>query len=319
VFSTGEGAASKAAFNYDGCHGPVIDQLFDMNCSNTGDQKHGLYCENGAVGHILRGSGFINCGDVGAYAKSGSVITARGCLFTGCRYGVFAFCNSHIDAAESDCSAAAANGVYANRGCSINFHLGTATGCGGDAIGAIRGSLVNAELATLTGTTGAFGQPANGAGIAAIASIVHARSANVSNSTGSGVFARQCSMVDFSLGNANSCGGFGAIHAFTGSIINADAATATNAAPSNAAILAERASIINFNAGNINPSSASPRGAHAVRASKINVEGANCRFGSTDSSDDIRVSSGGYISAAAATGGTSVTKNTISANGIIFG
>jgi len=319
VFSSGEGATSQAAFNYDGCFGPVIGQLFDMNSSGTGGQKHGLYCENGAVGHILRGGGFINCGDVGAYAKSGSTITARGCLFTGCRYGVFAFCNSHIDAAESDCSAAASNGVYANRGCTLNFHLGTATGCGGDAIGAIRGSLVNAELAILTGTTGVFGAPANGAGIAAISSIVHARSADVSNSAGSGVFARQCSMVDFSLGNANSCKGFGAIHAFAGSIINADAATATNAEPLNAAILSERGSTINFNAGNINPSSASPRGAHAVRASQINVEGANCRFGATDSSDDIRVSGGAYISAAVATGGTSITKNTISANGIIFG
>jgi len=321
VFSSGEGATSQAAFNYDGCFGPVIGQLFDMNSSGTGGQKHGLYCENGAVGHILRGGGFINCGDVGAYAKSGSTITARGCLFTGCLIGVFSFCNSHIDAAETDCSNAAWYGVYVNRASTANFHLGTATNCQRDAFRIVRSSAANAELANLSGATGVNGE--NGAGILAQTSIVHALSANVSGCAGTGVLAIQSSTVDFALGNANNCGGlaskgFASLHSFQGSTINAGGATAQNGTGLTAAVLCERGSAINFTNGNCSGSTA-PFGAVAVGASNIAASGANCRKGANNSSSDISVLGGAIISAPSTTGGTNVTINTINANGIIFG
>lgn len=56
----------------------------------------------------------------------------------------------------------------------------------------------------------------------------------------------------------------------------------------------------------------------ADRGATINAAGVNARMGASDSSSDIAVTAGGIIAANNATGGTSVTPNTLSASGIIF-
>ena len=59
-------------------------------------------------------------------------------------------------------------------------------------------------------------------------------------------------------------------------------------------------------------------GVFAQRFSRAFLESANCRKGETDDSDDIRVNGGSLIEATSATGGTNITPNEVTNNGIIF-
>ena len=59
------------------------------------------------------------------------------------------------------------------------------------------------------------------------------------------------------------------------------------------------------------------RGVWVQSSGRLNINGANCRRGVSDAATDIAVTAGGLISAVGATGGTSITPNTVTASGII--
>lgn len=135
---------------------------------------------------------------------------------------------------------------------------------------------------------------------------------SVFNGTGNAYFARLNSRI-----NANSIttsgNNFGVL-AEDCSTINVNGSTITN---SNAyGVQATRGSTINANSSTI--SSWGFGGVYSGQGSIINVTNSNCRDGGSDSTSDIRVFSGSIIQASGSTGGTNVTVNTISSNGIIF-
>ena len=63
---------------------------------------------------------------------------------------------------------------------------------------------------------------------------------------------------------------------------------------------------------------AGTHGASATNGGQIALISCNCRRGETDTSTDMHVGAGGVIVATGATGGTSITPNTITSSGIIF-
>lgn len=135
---------------------------------------------------------------------------------------------------------------------------------------------------------------------------------SVFNGTGNAYFARLNSRI-----NANSIttsgNNFGVL-AEDCSTINVNGSTITN---SNAyGVQATRGSTINANSSTI--SNWGFGGVYSGQGSIINVTNSNCRDGGSDSTIDIRVFSGSIIQASGSTGGTNVTINTISSNGIIF-
>ena len=100
-----------------------------------------------------------------------------------------------------------------------------------------------------------------------------------------------------------------------GSTVTFDAATVTYALGTN--LWAEAISDISFNGGT--GTNAGTRGIFADASSRINANGANVRRnGTSDQATDAVIVNGSFISANGMLGGTSVTINTLSQNGVIF-
>lgn len=128
-------------------------------------------------------------------------------------------------------------------------------------------------------------------GLIAQTADVHAQGAVFSNAGVDGVRATRGARVAFRSGIATGCGGFG-IRAETGALIDA-----------NSAVL----------------SACVGGGAHATALGRVELNLANCRSGAANATTDIQVSAGGQINAPSVTGGTNIAKNTVTANGVIFG
>lgn len=142
--------------------------------------------------------------------------------------------------------------------------------------------------------------------------------------------------VTIAAGKGVKAAGSNGITAMTGAVVSANGADFRNAveaaamihggsrAAMHTAIL--RGSKRGIDAGNgavvhaasVDCAACSEFGIIAQAGASVNAHGASCRGGSTDAATDIVVQKGSIINAFEATGGTSVTPNTISAAGIIF-
>ena len=106
-----------------------------------------------------------------------------------------------------------------------------------------------------------------------------------------------------------------ALTTFGNSSISAEGTALAGSKPSTG-IFAAQCSVISVAFSNYSGCSSS--GINCRTGATINALNTNARKGSSNSSNDIKVSLGGIISAHSAIGGTNVTVNTVSADGIIF-
>ena len=141
-------------------------------------------------------------------------------------------------------------------------------------------------------------------------SLINANGADVSGTRDYGICAIHSSTINADGANASGAGSYG-ICVTHGSTINAFSANASGAG--SYGIFAAHGSTIN--AFSANASGAGTYGIYATRGSTINAEGANA---SGAGSYGIRVAYGSTINANDATGTLNQTKNTLTANGIIF-
>ena len=301
---------SRPAFGGINCVMPKINVLFRMDTSGSAaGRQDGLFVENGKA-IVLSGAGFQDFTEVGIYANSGSEINAEGSLCSGNGvYGYFAFKASNINCQNAIANNCGQYGLYVNRASQGSANGATFNNAGVNAVRIIRGSALSWENGVGTGS--------GAEGIFALSSTVQALGANVSGSTGSGVYAHDVSTVGFRNGNASGCGGTASLWAFRGATIDADNATASTSSGSTAAVLAQRASTINFQSGTVNPST-SPRGIRASEGSTINAVSANAQTTASPLTSDATVFAGGQLVFTSGTGGVSQTINVLAAEGIIY-
>ena len=302
---------SKPIFGGIGATLPVVDCMFRMDTSGSPiARQDGLFVENGKA--IVRtGAGFQDFTEVGIYANSGSEIQAEGTNCSGSGvYGYFAFKGSSINCQDSTANNCGQYGLYVNRTSTGSANGSTFNNAGVNAVRAIRGSSVSWEDGVGTGSTEI--------GIYALNSQVFALRADVSNSGESGVYAHDAAVVGFRDGIANTCGGTASIWAFRGATIDADGASATGSTSATAAVLAQRASTINFHIADCSGSTAT-YGIRSSEGSTINAKESNAQKAGAPAVNDCSVEFGGTVVFNSGIGGTNVTVNTITSQGIIFG
>jgi hypothetical protein len=298
-----------SVFGFDNAKGFVIDQLFNAGIALTAvNGINGLVCINGATCTVNDGGGFAEFGGgVGAFARAGSVITAKGCSFIDNRIGIYALDGSVIDAGgidasqTTDCSGSDWYGVYCSRSSRVNFQYGTATGCHGDSIRVIRGSSFNGEGANLSGCLGdTLNNPTTvyGAALYSLNSVCEIRFSNCSSCAGPAVLADGASAVDCSsitATNCNSKASFSTIDSRNGSTVNANTSTITGSLSTVAAVGARDGSSVNFNGGDCSNSSGyglysfsgSRIAASAATATGCSKSAAYCRQGSVIDADSL--------------------------------
>lgn len=317
-----EGAFAYPAFGAVQGSLPLISTSFTMDSSGEASQRHGVFVNLNSSAFIVEGNSFTNCGDVGAYAKSGSSITCRSVDFSGSKIGIFSFESSRVDADSAICNNCDWYGVYVNRTSSCNFHEGTATGCNGDNARIIRGSVFNADGATLTGALGnTVTNPSTvyGAGIYSISSTVHARGADVSNCIGSGVRAECGSTICCDNITADSCGGDASLFFFKSSTGSLNGASAINSQASVASVLAQRGSTIDSSFVNATGRSVGTTyGIRVSECSSASIDSSDFRIAGSDDPSDISVFAGGSISTRDSDGGLSQTANILTGGGILY-
>lgn len=281
------GVVTRAAFTVvQGGQGPRIGCKFNMVNGGAPELRRiGLFVSGPGSGcNMMNFRAFTNCGDTGVYANRGAYINCYGVDVSGC----------------------GAYGVYANRA-TMDAQQVNADDCGGKGILA----LYNAKITAIGGSA-----------------------------VGSGVRASFSSEIVFSDGVATDCSG-SAINADQGSKVIANNADASGASGVfGRGVDSQRGSVIVFGGGKAND--CSQYGIHAAfkgevfareceakRAGMAGVQassGGNIDIGSSDArrvdgetgSQDIRVLSGGYITAVGADGGTNVTPLEIGLSGIII-
>jgi hypothetical protein len=159
-----------------------------------------------------------------------------------------------------------------------------ASGCG-TGIQAQDGSTINANNVNVSGATSLYGI------YCLNSSTVSASTCNAANANVDGCRVQSASRAFISSGTLTGAGGRG-IYALQGSTISAQSADA---------------------------SGGTTNGCATIAGSYINFVGGNGQIGGSPGVNDIDVLQGSIIAANNATGGTSQTVNTITANGIIFG
>ncbi len=304
------GTTSYCAFGAVNGRTPVINTLFNMDATGVATRRDGLFCSNGSFGTILSGKGFKNCGEVGAYANKTSSITAEGAICSGAGvYGFFAFKGSTLNVQSAVADDCVQYGLYVNRASRASANLAQFNNCLNNAVRVIRGSTLSWEDGVGTGSTRE--------GLYCLNSIAQCLRANVSNSGLAGIYSHDASSVDFRDGVAVACAGIASLWAFRCSTIDADNATVTGSLSDTAAVLAQRGSTINAQDADASGSTAL-YGIRSSEASTINAHDANAQKGGAPATSDCSVFFGGIIEFNGGTGGTSVTVNTITSDGIIF-
>jgi hypothetical protein len=152
-------------------------------------------------------------------------------------------------------------------------------------------------------------------GIALIsnASAVVLPGCGVRNAGANGAFMNSCSSLNGN-GAIFTGAGLNGIAIAGGSVAAMASADLSGAAASGA--LVQNGGSLQVENGNL--SGCVTAGITAQRGSNVNANGANCRRGGSDSATDIVATGGSIINAGATTGGTSITPNTVTVNGVIF-
>ncbi|MGR3199462.1 MAG: hypothetical protein ACU0DM_12085 [Paracoccus sp. (in: a-proteobacteria)] len=137
--------------------------------------------------------------------------------------------------------------------------------------------------------------------------------AGVKSASGGGLFAGDNCSVAANGAILSNCGGV-AIDTQGGSIVNIASGDV-----SGAATIGLRASVgSRIIAQNCNASGCGQRGVLATGAGEISIISGQARSGAANASTDIAVTQGGVVRAHGATGGLSITPNTVTTNGIIY-
>lgn len=283
----------------------------------------------------------------GVYARNACIVNANNANVSDCgEHGIYALRASKVAAAESTATGSAI-GYEANDESEISAAVSVANGCAIAAL-ATRGGSVDFEFSTATGATqNAIYADKNGK--------VNGRSANLSGATVSAVLAIENGSVNVESANMQSCGG-NAVYCRFGSTINASNADASGSnrgfVADAASITAVSANASNcsdgfyaLNGGELNANSgiatgctnsgalavngkvsavgadltgATNYGARVTMGGEMNLTDANCRKGVADSVTDISIA-GGIVRAFGTTaGGSNLTKNVISAGGLLI-
>jgi len=310
TLSLGSNDDSKPVFGGIGSTLPVINTMFRMDASGSPiARQDGLFVQNGFA-TVLSGAGFQDFTEVGIYANSGSKVTAEGTNCSGCGvYGYFAFKTSSINCQSATANNCTQYGLYVNRASQASANLATFNSAGVNAVRVIRGSTLSWE--------DGVGTNSGDEGIYVLNSLAQCLRADVSNSGLAGVYSHDSSSVDFRSGVAVACGGVASLWAFRCSNIDANEATVTGSLSATAAILAQRNSTINMQSGNCSGSTAT-YGVRSSEGSNINAKDVNAQKGGAPAVNDCSVEFGGTVVFDGGTGGTNVTVNTISSQGIIF-
>ena len=310
ILSLGSVDDSIPVFGGIGSTLPVINVMFRMDTSGSAiARQDGLFVENGNA-IILPGGGFQDFTEVGIYANSGSDITAESTNCSGSGvYGYFAFKTSSINCQSGIADNCAQYGLYINRSSQASANLAQFNNAGVNAVRVIRGSTLSWEDGVGTGATGE--------GIFVLNSIAQCLRADVSNSGLAGVYSHDSSAVDFRDGVAVACGGEATLWAFRCGTIDANNATLTGSLSTTAAVLVQRASNVNIQDADCSGSTAT-YGIRCSERSDVNAKDANAQKGGAPSVDDCSVVFGGTVGFDGGTGGTNITVNTITSQGIIF-
>lgn len=321
---------------------PTIAVQFDMDLSGTATNRYGVYLWNQCSVMIEGGAGITTCGGGGLAVRENSKAYARNTDWSNSGQdggnnsnGISSNGASIVYARGATCNdVVAAHGLRATAGSILNAFQTNASRCGRSNIRASLGSRVYAN----GGTFDDGGQSGAGHGAAATGnSMLAVDDSSITGATDNNIYATQGSVVNASTVTATGAGNDG-VQADTGSVVNADSNSAFDSA-GRYGIVAQHGSIVNantatatqcgnsgvrslygstVNAKGVDATEASSRGMRAVEG-YINAEGANARttIGS-DGAADFDVANGSTIVANNATGGTSQTTNSITADGIIF-
>ena len=262
---------------------------------------------DGCFRYGVRGSdgGYVSADDATANncGVSGSAL--------GVGYGFYAFNQSTIAARDASAINCISYGVIATGASNIHVRNGTFTGCGLAGVYSNTGSSIDATLCDVSNSD-QHGFWAEGASTIAATSGVATGCGTLT--TDAAVFADRGATIDIASGNLSGSIGY-AVRSSEGSTVNADACNMTTAG--NRAAIVTRGSTLN--ADSATATGAGVEGINCGSGSMANIRLANFQRGGSPATTDIVVDSGSIINASGATGGTNITKNTVDANGIIFG
>src|SRR5690625_90592 len=306
---------------------PVLDCRVNMK----GLGQNGYYAIASCTGYVTPGSGVNWAGNYGILARTSFVFAEKTSWSDAYSVGIRAQHGGVIGAqaatADRCCKKEGSAAVRASRGSLIHFVLGKARDSGARGCLAIRGQ-ITAEGSDFSGAE-LWGIDVQQKGV------VRARDATVNDCLTGGIRVRHGSDLDFMNGECKRNGGYG-LRAEDASSFNARGATFEDNTTYNVyAQDASRGSLagasltgagtgVRIEGGNVSLRGATVRGAttsslaiyaggiaHALGAYLRKVEG-------VDDPDDIRVRSGGIVFAQNAEGGTNITPNTMTDDGIIW-
>lgn len=247
--------------------------------------------ENGAQGRRrsnIEATSLIanDVGNSGIRAEGACVVNAEGLTATNAgTNGIDIRGASTCQARDADVSDAGDKAVFVTAGSFFSGFEMTGVAATGRAVDAANGSWLFIGSSNFSG--------AGQSGIVARAgSTVNAKSADVSGASSNGIDAEERSKIDFEDGDASNTGNTN-VSLSQGSSANLTGADMTGRSSGNG-ISANTGSLVG------------------------GMFGADCRIAEAEDNGDIQVSNGSIIAANGADGGTNVTVNDISSNGIIF-
>lgn len=284
------GVITRAAFTVvQGGQGPRLGCNFRMinaapDSSAATGRKHGLFVSGPNSGcNVMNFRAFRNCGDYGVYANRGAYINCYGVDVSGAgRSGVYAN-RAMLDAQEVNASNCGDVGILALYKGVITATGGNADNCG-----------VRASFGSEIVFNNASAKNVTGSAVIAYQSNIDATGTDVSGANGQfgrGIDSQRGSIVVFTEGIADNCSQFG-LHATRSGVIEASDA------------------LVRF---------CGEAGLQATAGGRINFSRGDARrIAGEESSQDIVVLSGGFITAIGAEGGTNVTPQTTTVAGQIY-
>ena len=220
--------AGNAIFSGASNHGISLDNgrvwASEADCSHAGNE--GILAENGSNA-VIDKCDCSHAGINGISAQGRSTVQASeaNCSNAG-KVGIYANDASIIAADEATCEGCAQWGVLAKGASTINCPEVDARNCGGPGvgggIGALGGSTINAEYADCSGCVG------QNAVLADYGSMVNARNANISGSSGRGIVVFGGSTANAQGADCSGAGGDGIV-VHGGSTVNAQDADCSGA------------------------------------------------------------------------------------------
>lgn len=232
---------------------PIIDVLFDMNTSGSGNLFTGIFLDNSDV-KIMPNKGVRNSTFIGCCAVNGSNVVAHYSVFSwsGNRsslntgnyenaYGDgFRIWNSTLSASYANADNTGDNAFNISQGSRAQLNRAHANNCGHHGLLVTGGSIASARNSEFKDTI-------DDNVVAYAGSAIDLRNSDCSGAVvGCGVIATRSSNINFEGGTAQNCGN-GGIYANRGSSIDANEANVDNCPDD--AVTSANGSVVNFNYG----------------------------------------------------------------------